>query len=134
MKKSVYGLTGEEGLVAEIIKLTKEGIEVCPHGTHSAGLGSYVIDYEDVEHKIESEEVESEPNIVEEPEDEEIKDEIKNIPDMDFAKSLLSESESEAEAKSSLIEYATSFDGVEESDFDKRKGFEKLLEVFKSKV
>lgn len=45
MRKSVYQLNGEDGLVHTIKKLIAEGYEVCHLATHSAGLGCYIIDY-----------------------------------------------------------------------------------------
>jgi len=45
MRKSVYQLNGEDGLVHTIKKLIAEGYEVCHLATHSAGLGHYIVDY-----------------------------------------------------------------------------------------
>lgn len=45
MKKTVYSLGGEDGLVDTINKLIEQGYTICPHGTHKIGIAHYVIDY-----------------------------------------------------------------------------------------
>jgi len=159
-KETVYGLTGDYGLVAKVVELTQKGNDVCIHSTHAMGLGTYLLAYkpatvEDlVDDKIIGTSLEGDnqtlidqnPSYVAElqslsevSDKEEVSEEPTAefspvaAPDFTLAKAMLAASGSEAEAKADLIKYASSFEGIEESLFDKRKSFSKLLATFQGK-
>lgn len=126
-KISVYGLTGDLGLIAKVVELSIQGFIVCPHASHAAGLGEYLIAYKD---KPE----EKTPEVVEILETVEIKEVIEEAaPDFEHAKSFLQGFEKESDAKQALINYACNFEGIEEEAFDKRKSYSKLLATFQGK-
>jgi hypothetical protein len=123
--ETVYGFTGQDGLVAKVISLTREGYEVCHEATHSMGLGTYMVAYKEPTVQKESLQKASPLDKAEVTQT--------SSPDFILAKGFLTTSKSETEAKISLIKYASSFEGIEESFFDKRKSFAKLLSTFSEK-
>ena len=138
IQETIYGLTGEFGMVARVIELTKEGHSVCPDATHSVGLGTYMIAYEEglKEDSEEGLKEDSEEGLKEDSEEglkEDSEEGLAVVPDFTLAKSILESTGSEAEAKAELIIYASSFEGIDEAIFDKRKSFAKLLATFQGK-
>jgi hypothetical protein len=146
IKETVYGLTGEYGLVAKVVELTQKGNDVCIHSTHAMGLGTYLLAYKPapVEDLVDDEIIgpslgDDDQTLDEVTEKEEVPLDLTAefstvaAPDFTLAKAILAASGSEGEAKADLIKYATSFEGIEESLFDKRKSFGKLLATFQGK-
>lgn len=103
--KLVYNISGEFGLIDQVKKMVLEGVDVCPHSSHSVGMGAYCIVWK-----------EPEPEVV-----------IPEVPDWEEVESF----KFRPESKQKLLDYAKKFVEIVDEDFDKRKGFDKLLGQFK---